>query len=832
MGKNDDDFLETNHADKLEASLQKRVILTVLISCFVMVAMITTLIIWHGKNGGKEMLKQPEGEQITLSEVALSMYPFDVDMDGYMVQGNDATQQDMAGGADVAPIGQDKEQYLTYRDWIALFREAFGEEVTKNSLSKLENRYLDTHFVVRDDYIAVYADILRNKANGPYILEESFCIYGSMKEMDLEQNELVLTQNMMIKQKEADGQIFSGQEFPSSFYYTDQGFLSITDAAMEGKAYLFQKVDGYVVDGVLYWILSEDDFEETIYNVYLLEPGEGMVYFNGYYFAYESEYFEGTEREQIADLMIGAGRITSIDVKTDKISGKLLSCMGVNDDGEKGSIELEGIGNVLLSDHVKIYDIRTDLLEGTLDALPIGYDFCDYVIKNDVIEAILIARSGEMDHIRVLLRGPNLEGRFYEELSFVSDAPLTVYAPGEDSFEVAANETICFNVSDYVVGTRILLKESVITQKTRIKEVLRSQGNASYRGEFEISVTSDGFVVINELALEEYLFAVVPSEMPSSYPAEALKAQAICARTYAYMNMVKAAYPKYGAHVDDSAAYQVYQNISENVNTTQAVKNTKGQMLYYQNNLAQTYYYSTSAGFGNSVEVWNGRSESEFPYMTSIHYGTSDSHYSPTDLMDNAVYDEYIKQVDPLDFEASEGWYRWTYSPKEISSDVILERLKARYGMNSNLVLTKNANGDFVSKEIGELGDIADIEITERLPGGNVKAVVITGTKGCYKVLTELYIRAVLCDGETKVVRQSGDEVAMPSLLPSGFISLEIEKIDGIVVQYKIYGGGFGHGVGMSQNGAKAMANMGYSTSEILQFYYQGCEIKEQNNNE
>ena len=74
----------------------------------------------------------------------------------------------------------------------------------------------------------------------------------------------------------------------------------------------------------------------------------------------------------------------------------------------------------------------------------------------------------------------------------------------------------------------------------------------SYRGHIELLRTADGIAVVNELPLEEYLYSVVPSEMPASYPLEALKAQAICARTYAYGHMLRAGYPRYGAHVDDS----------------------------------------------------------------------------------------------------------------------------------------------------------------------------------------------------------------------------------------------------------------------------------------
>ena len=79
-------------------------------------------------------------------------------------------------------------------------------------------------------------------------------------------------------------------------------------------------------------------------------------------------------------------------------------------------------------------------------------------------------------------------------------------------------------------------------------EIKNWQNGTDYRGEIEILKEAEGYVVINELPVEEYLYSVVPSEMPASYPMEALKAQAICARTYAYLHIMSPGYPKWNAN--------------------------------------------------------------------------------------------------------------------------------------------------------------------------------------------------------------------------------------------------------------------------------------------
>ena len=119
----------------------------------------------------------------------------------------------------------------------------------------------------------------------------------------------------------------------------------------------------------------------------------------------------------------------------------------------------------------------------------------------------------------------------------------------------------------------------------------------------EVKAEEGGLVLINELYLEDYLKKVVPSEMPASYEKEALKAQAVCARTYAYRQIQGNAYGQYGAHVDDSTNFQVYNNISTSERTDQAVNETCGQMLFYNDKPIEAFYYSTSCGHGQ-MEVY------------------------------------------------------------------------------------------------------------------------------------------------------------------------------------------------------------------------------------
>ena len=114
-----------------------------------------------------------------------------------------------------------------------------------------------------------------------------------------------------------------------------------------------------------------------------------------------------------------------------------------------------------------------------------------------------------------------------------------------------------------------------------------------YFGTIEVRNTENGYTVVNELPLEEYLSAVVPSEMPSNFSAEALKAQAVCARSYAYIQLMRADLAAYGAHINDSTSYQVYNKVEQTKESVAAVDATCDQVMTWMGKVVEAYYFST-----------------------------------------------------------------------------------------------------------------------------------------------------------------------------------------------------------------------------------------------
>lgn len=563
-------------------------------------------------------------------------------------------------------------------------------------------------------------------------------------------------------------------------------------------------------------------------------------------------------REQVADVELTDGAVTAADVKKDKINGKILS---VDDAG----IEVEGYGRLPLAADYKGYRLFDSLEMCTANDLRFGYDFTDLCVENGEVCAVLMVKEEAMEYIRVLIRASDYSGSFHDAPVVTCDTGYTVvYGPYDNQKEEAhaAGEKLEFGYdSVYFETDRVRIVPDVLTGKIVFENCNRSQGTPSYRGQMEFLRTEDGIVAVNEVLLEEYLYSVVPSEMPAKYPFEALKAQAVCARTYAYGHMEHAGYPQYGAHVDDSTSYQVYNNILEQESTTTAVKETYGQLLRTEEgSLAGTYYYSTSCGVGSDANVWKTEAAPALTYLrgkslsrtafagaleaasqaggggdsgngvSSEGSGGSGNEASTTAdlgelLRDETAFSAFISSVNEDDFESGEGWYRWTYQAEELDKEHILETLQKRYAANSKLVLTWK-DGAYVSETIDSLGDITDIYIEKRGSGGVADELVIEAGSQKIKVISEHNIRYVLNDGKADVVRQDGSRVASANLLPSGFFTIETGKENGNVIRYTLTGGGFGHGVGMSQNGARAMAASGYSAGEILLYFYENCRLE------
>ena len=514
----------------------------------------------------------------------------------------------------------------------------------------------------------------------------------------------------------------------------------------------------------------------------------------------------------VADITADDDGIYLIEEKTVTASGKVLS---IDDD----TIMIKDMGEIECATGFAVYNVYgTPIQEESANVL-LGFDAVDFIIEDDMLVAAIITTGYSSRNIRVLLT--DTEGsryHHYVELSCDTDYSVNY---GDRIEMYTSDDIITIDDANTTSGQVITAAASSPDGKLIISSVTKSSGVPAYRGTIEIQDTDDGFLVINELSMEEYLYAVVSSEMPSSYDMEALKAQAICSRGYAYAAMDGGAYGAYGAHLDDTTSCQVYNNIAETEASINAVKATTGMVPCYDGEIIDAYYFSTSCGTTcvNS-DVWSG---SAYAYLNDSMetYANEDA-----DLSDEQDFRDFIDgKTDGDCFERDEPFYRWTvtFTWQEMSdaiNSVIAEKMSA--SLDSFMELNEDGNYTACTTAYDSVGEISDIQVTKRGNSGIITEIVITGSLHILKVTGQSMMRRLMTPVNEIIYKQDGSQVTGWSMLPSPYYYI---VNDSDAQTLTLYGGGFGHGVGMSQNGANIMAQNGCTCEEIIRHYYHDVEI-------
>lgn len=534
----------------------------------------------------------------------------------------------------------------------------------------------------------------------------------------------------------------------------------------------------------------------------------------------------------IGDITVENRKIVRISVKPDMIHGKVLRT-------GKDFIEIDGYGEIPLEEDYKIYKIYGTLSMEPTGSILVGYENTDFIVSGGKISAALITESIKAENIRVLIKTSNYQSNYHAAVEVTADEAFTV-GNEDNSVTYAAGEVVTLKPGDSQLNNgRIKVKTESGEGKIELLSLERSCGKPKYRGTIEIMEDDNGILVVNELPLEEYLYAVLPSEMPTNYGAEALKVQAVCARSYAYKHLLSNSLSNLGAHVDDSVSYQVYNNIAENEDSILAVKDTYGKVAEYEGNVIDAYYFSTSCGHtAVASEAW--ANNIELPYLegrlltvedsiSTMKPDTSSRNYE--NLSEEADFRSFLEADDINTYDSGFGWYRWkvSISAKNLKK-VIDANLANRYLANPELILTRTGtsdNGDdiYESVPVDTIGSVVDIKVLKRETSGLITELLIIGSQNTIKVLKEYNIRALLSPIYDKVVRQDESEVEKLNLLPSAFFAIDKKEKKHSLSSITVTGGGYGHGVGLSQNAVKAMVDAGKDYEEIIQYFYKDTEI-------
>ena len=554
-----------------------------------------------------------------------------------------------------------------------------------------------------------------------------------------------------------------------------------------------------IKEGTILSILEVITREPTLHFVRVVEVREGALRANiaGILRVFP---YEGELLSEIATITIREQELTNVHFHTNFIeSPKILRVTA-------SFIELYGHGKIPVNQYFKPSPNRR---------LIVGSNIADFFIEDGKIVYALIHGEHTPTYIRVALGTTNFQSLVHDSVELQSDKPL--FANGEN---VGRSMTI----TDLGDEARLFITSD---SRIEIPSISRQLGTPSYRGIIEIAREGDGFVIVNELLLEEYLYGVLPSEMPVSFGLEALKIQAVTARSFAHTQIAENRYAHLGANLEDSVMSQVYNNVRETDLSTQAVRDTANQVLMYDGRVISTNFFSTSSGVtANSGEVWISSAN----WGETPNYRSSVRHYFGMDAGDLSLEENarnFFNNWEVDSYDTISPWFRWrvTMDNETISAN-INSNLANRFNASPNLVRTKNDEGIFVSEPVSTIGNLVNIEVLRRGEGGNIMELLLTGTENTVKLLTEFNIRSTITLQNTVLERFSGGNLTNFSMLPSGFFTMERLTDDyGNILYVRFIGGGFGHGVGMSQYGARGKIERGYNYMEVLTHFYRGGEI-------
>lgn len=467
--------------------------------------------------------------------------------------------------------------------------------------------------------------------------------------------------------------------------------------------------------------------------------------------------------------------------------------------------------------------VREKTYEGIADLEVRGKCVRKIVCKPD--KARVVEQKEETpETIRVLLTTTDFAAKEHDEVKIRSEKPFVV-KEGEKEKRCEGGEEFCIRAAD--MGEETIKINSTEETKLEITSIKRGERTPSYRGTLELKKSGEKIRVINELLLEQYLYGVLPSEMPAEYPEAALRAQAVCARSYAKKQKQNDRLKEYDAQVDDSVAYQVYQSQPEDERANKAVDDTKGLIVCSGNTLASTYFFATSCGVTTSSDSV-AFSDKEISYLAGQVQSSdiSDEKKAERDRLaadtyaEDALFCEFLEKDQEV-LEKEEPWFRWntTVSLEQMEKN-INERLADRCEKTPDRIEVRKGEGVYQKERVENIGKLKRVIIKKRGCGGVAQTAVIVGTEATIRVTSEYNIRMLLFSGEAVIRRKDGKEVTGLSMLPSGFFVLK--RVGGT---YKIKGGGYGHGVGMSQTGARQLANLGKNEREIICHYFPGVSI-------
>ncbi len=350
-------------------------------------------------------------------------------------------------------------------------------------------------------------------------------------------------------------------------------------------------------------------------------------------------------------------------------------------------------------------------------------------------------------------------------------------------------------------------------------------GTKKYRGAIGMGGKS-GLTPYNIVDLEEYLYGVVPKEMPASWPEEALKAQAVAARSIATFQYNR--YASSGYNVVDTTTTQVYGGyLAEMPATTKAVNATNGEIIRYNGSVAEAVYFSTSGGITEDAkDVWG----SDIAYLKSVKdiYETEPSQKPWTRTITLSELNRCLANYD-ANIGKAQGIQIVSRTSTGRVQEISVLGTNGNYTVKGETIRSffGGSNEGSLKSRLFSFSGTINSGSTNALATNNEVTLISANGKDTMPSKNLMVMTATdlgtIADNFT--VQSATETVHMTTTSNSAVTETVSNDSETVWGDFTIYGKGFGHGVGMSQSGAKGMAQAGFSYADILGYYYTGVTV-------
>ncbi len=330
-----------------------------------------------------------------------------------------------------------------------------------------------------------------------------------------------------------------------------------------------------------------------------------------------------------------------------------------------------------------------------------------------------------------------------------------------------------------------------------------------YYGGFEYNRIGGGNMnVINYVGLSDYVKGVIPYEMSPTWPVEALKAQALCAKSYTVNNLGK--HGSKGFDLCNTTDCQVYRGTSKASHVTDgAVDAVAGRFVMYNGKICQTYYHASSGGYTEDVSnIWG----KDIPYL-------------------KAVEDKYLEDTRPFTETLTLDDITWILQEKGFITQQVTDMYVSKYSPVGNVLALTVKLSDGSTKTF--TGDRARTALNSQTLGITIGShrYTINGNRA-----EETISVNGAPTGISGLYAQGGGYMPQTVNVSQGLVALTANGVEAVTItkpeqsytpagQYVITGTGSGHNIGLSQEGARSMANMGFTAEQICEFYFTGAKV-------